>query len=180
MSWWCNLGNGDMENHPKERNYTQNPQDPHESAKYAPWRTFRHCHAYLNHLYKPVPHQQLNNFIHSPFTLLSTASRQFCFLSISLAAARTASTPKLQVAMQAIDRLIHVVATVGRAPATIFNFWGPVLTWVSQDMNIHITHAQYACYWTLHSQTKYARYTLGGIVCMVFRSCLWSGVMVRT
>ena len=56
----------------------------------------------LNHLYKPVPHQQLNDFIHSPFTLLSTASRQFCSLSISLAAARTASTPKLQVAMQAI------------------------------------------------------------------------------
>jgi len=50
-------------------------------------------------------------------------------------------------------------------------FRGPVLTWVSQVIWIFILGPIQI--FIRYSYTKYARYTLGRIVCMVLRSCLW-------
>ena len=70
----------------------------------------------------------------------------------------------------------HIVTS----PAAIF-LGGPS-SHVSEPgyMNIHIGPSRLyeysyglSSYYKRYSYTKYARYTLGRIVCMVFRSCLW-------
>ena len=71
----------------------------------------------------------------------------------------------------ALARIWVLVWVVKVKPAGSYLFFlGPVLTWVSRVIWIFIFGPS-SYYRYLY--TKYARYTLGGIVCMVFRSCLW-------